>query len=142
MDRVRILQDLRLHSWGPALYPPSPYCTIETLSSERPVSMLETTRYVRKKFNIDAVQVSGTNIDQIAKWVDGDIRTDDLGQYIKVRVHRALNDRQTKAYIGDWVLYAGTGFKVYTDKAFKENFEQKLMNKNGVKIIKLIMILQ
>lgn len=86
--------------------------------------MLETTKYIRKPFNIDAVQVTATNIEEIAKWVDGETRTDDLGQYVKVRVHRPLNDRQTKAYIGDWVLYAGTGYKVYTPKAFANSFEQ------------------
>lgn len=86
--------------------------------------MLETTQYIRKPFNIDAVKVTSQNMSEVAKWVDGDIRTDDLGQYVKVRVHRPLNERQTKAYVGDWVLYAGTGYKVYTDKAFRNSFEQ------------------
>lgn len=86
--------------------------------------MLETTKYIRKPFEIDAVQVTTDNIAEVAKWVDGEIRSDDLGQYVKVRVHRPLNDRQTKAYVGDHVLYAGTGYKVYTDKAFKNSFEQ------------------
>ncbi len=86
--------------------------------------MLETMKYIRKPFNIDAVQVNGQNLEEVAKWVNGDIRSDDLGQYVKVRVHRPLNDRQTKAYVGDWVLYAGTGYKVYTQKAFSNSFEQ------------------
>lgn len=86
--------------------------------------MLETTKYVRKPFLIDAAQVTPENIQEIAKWVDGEIRSDDLGQYVKVRVHRPLNDRQTKAYVGDHVLYAGTGYKVYTPKAFANSFEQ------------------
>jgi len=86
--------------------------------------MLETTRYIRKKFDIDAVQVTGSNIHEVAKWVDGEVRSDAQGQYVKVRVHRPLNDRQTKAYIDDWVLYAGTGYKVYTPKAFANSFEQ------------------
>lgn len=87
--------------------------------------MLETTKYVRKPFYIDAVQVTERNIKDVAVWADGDVRTDsDNAQYVKVRVHRPLNDRQTKAYLGDWVLYAGTGFKVYTPKAFAASFEQ------------------
>lgn len=101
-------------------------CSIEdfdSLSPERQ-TMLETMKYIRKPFNIDAVQVTGQNLQEVAKWVDGDIRTDDLGQYVKVRVHRPLNERQTKAYVGDWVLYAGTGYKVYTQKAFSNSFEQ------------------
>lgn len=86
--------------------------------------MLETTQYIRKPFSIDAVQVTDDNIKEVAKWVDSEVRTDSQGQYVKVRVHRPLNDRQTKAYVGDWVLYAGTGYKVYTPKAFAQSFEQ------------------
>ena len=86
--------------------------------------MLETMKYVRKPFYIDAVQITALNLENVAKWVDGDVRTDDQGQYVKVRVHRPITDRQTKAYPGDWVLYAGTGYKVYTPKAFANSFEQ------------------
>ena len=86
--------------------------------------MLETKQYIRKPFHIDAVQVDSNNIQEVAKWVDSEVRSDESGQYVKVRVHRPLNDRQTKAYIGDWVLYAGTGYKVYTAKAFVQSFEQ------------------
>jgi hypothetical protein len=86
--------------------------------------MLETKKYVRKPFQIDAVQVTEDNMAEVAKWVQGDIRTDaDNKKYIKVRVHRPMNNRQTQAYAGDHVLYAGTGFKVYTPKAFKDSFE-------------------
>lgn len=83
---------------------------------------MQTTQYIRKPFQIDAVTVTPENIQDVATWVGGEVRSDDLGQYVKVRVHRPLNDRQTKAYAGDHVLYAGTGYKVYTDKAFKNSF--------------------
>lgn len=86
--------------------------------------MLETTKYVRKTFHIDAVRVTPENIKEIAKWVSGELRSDADGQYVKVKVHRPANDRQTKAYAGDWVLYAGTGFKVYNHAAFNKSFEQ------------------
>lgn len=86
--------------------------------------MLETMKYVRKPFYIDAVQISAQNITEVARWVDGEVRSDKHGQYVKVRVHHPMNDRQTKAYIGDWVLYAGTSYKVYTPKAFTNSFEQ------------------
>lgn len=86
--------------------------------------MLETKKFIRKPFHIDAVEVTLANIEEVAKWVDGEVRTDDLGRYVKVRVHRPMNDRQTKAYVGDRVLYAGTGYKVYNAKAFANSFEQ------------------
>lgn len=87
--------------------------------------MLETKQYVRKPFHIDAVQVTSENIEEVARWVDSEIRNDRQdGQYVKVRVHNPRNEKQTKAFIGDWVLYAGTGYKVYTDKAFRKDFQQ------------------
>lgn len=84
--------------------------------------MLEVTRYVRRPFEIDAVQVTAENIEEVAKWCNGDVRNEGDNQYVKVRVHRPMNDKQTKAFVGDWVLYAGTGYKVYTSKPFKSSF--------------------
>lgn len=90
------------------------------------MSDLQTAQYQRKPFFVDAIQVSTENMDEVSKWCQGDVRIADNGKnYIKVRVHRPINDRQTMAYPGDWVLYAGTGYKVYTDQAFKKTFDQK-----------------
>ena len=89
---------------------------------------VETKKFARKAFYVDAVQVTEENIEEVAKWCQGDIRkgyglSSTLGRYIKVRVHRPLNERQTRAFVGDWVLYAGTGYKVYSPRAFEKNFE-------------------
>jgi hypothetical protein len=95
---------------------------------ERPMSV-ESTTYVRKPFEVEAVEVTTDNVEEVAKWCDGKVLAegDDENpkQFVKVRVARALNERQTKAYPGDWVLYAGTGYKVYTPKAFAKTFELK-----------------
>lgn len=93
---------------------------------------MKTHKFARKPFYVDAVRVSEENIEEVAAWCQGEILTEVVegdpqtkGQkYIKVRVHRPLTDRQTKAFVGDWVLYAGTGFKVYTPKAFDKSFEK------------------
>ena len=93
---------------------------------------MQITKYVRKPFEVDAVQVAAENIDEVAKWCQGEVHFENPGvlgaepptnPFIKVHVARALNDRQTRAMVGDWVLYAGTGFKVYTNKAFTKSFE-------------------
>lgn len=90
---------------------------------------IETGKFVRKPFYIDAVQVTEENMDSVAAWCQGEVKTvkDAKGKvtdlYVKVRVHRPLNERQTKAYVGDHVLYAGSGYKVYTAKAFSSSFE-------------------
>lgn len=83
---------------------------------------LQIESYLRKPFQIEAVKVTEDNMVKVAEWCGGDVFADDPGAYIKVRVYRALNVRQTQAFVGDWVLYAGTGYKVYTDKAFHNSF--------------------
>lgn len=94
---------------------------------------IEIKKAVRKEFHVDEVQVTSENMAAVAEWCQGEVRTEEhenaekgrtvIDRYVKVRVHRPLNDRQTKAYVGDHVLYAGSGYKVYTDKAFNNSFE-------------------
>ena len=95
---------------------------------------IEIKKYVRKLFYVDVVEVTAENMEGVADWCKGEVRTEvhtndtkgrtTIDKYVKVRVHRALNDRQTKAYVGDRILFAGSGFKVYTGKAFDSNFEK------------------
>lgn len=90
---------------------------------------LKLEKYERLPFTIEAVEVTAENMKAVAKWCGGQIRTSGkrgIQKYIKVEVKRALNDRQTQAYIGDFVLKAGSGFKVYTPKAFSESFRKKI----------------
>ena len=85
-------------------------------------------RFARRPFFVDAIQVTEENIEEVAEWCNGDVRFADKSKngktkYVKVRVLRPLNERQSMAFVGDFILYAGTGYKVYTNKAFNESFE-------------------
>lgn len=100
-----------------------------------------TNKFVRKPFYVSAVQVSMANIEDVAQWCGGDVRTgktesdvmaDDghltgipaaEAKYVKVNVYKPQNDRQTKAFVGDWILFSGTGYKVYKDQSFQRTFE-------------------
>jgi hypothetical protein len=93
-----------------------------------------TKRYVRKPLFVDAVRVSQENFDEIAQWCQGNIRTNGSeseegsypgARYIHVRVHNPRSPRQTKAFVGDWILYTPMGYKVYTHKAFEGSFDQE-----------------
>ena len=93
--------------------------------------MLKTHKFARKPFYVDAVRVSEANMKEVAEWCDGTIKTQgDAGRaeeevpFIAVKVYRPLNERQSQAFVGDWVLFAGSGFKVYTPKAFDKSFEK------------------
>lgn len=92
------------------------------------MSNLKTKKYARKLFVVDAVEVTPENFQAVADWCNGEIITEKRGralvQHIKVNVTRPLNERQGKAYVGDHVLYAGSGYKIYPAKAFHNNFEE------------------
>lgn len=95
-------------------------------------------RFMRRTFDVDAVQVTDENFDAVAEWCGGKIVTVqetrekhlDLGivggqKHISIDVARPMNRRQTEAYVGDWVLYANKGFKVYTNRPFVKNFVER-----------------
>lgn len=94
-----------------------------------------TRKYVRKPLYVDAVQLTEENFETIARWCFGEIGNIDETpvdfsqpaqpdkQYIHVRVHNPKNSRQSKAFVGDWILYTERGYKVYTTKAFQANFD-------------------
>lgn len=87
---------------------------------------MQVSNYIRKPFGVEAVQVTKENMSEVATWCHGEIHSeegDTRGSFVHVRVHNPMNDRQTRAYVGDWVLYAGKGFKVYTNKAFNNSFD-------------------
>lgn len=91
--------------------------------------------YIRRPLVVLAEEVTEENMEAVATWCGGDIRTSGPSEeegrpgeqkYIKVPVKRPLNNKQTQAYVGDWVLKAGSGFKVYTPKAFSSSFQKKV----------------
>lgn len=104
-----------------------------TLDKENNQVTLKTDKFARKPFYVDAIQVTAENMEAVAEWCQGDVVKTEApkANYIKVRVHRPMTPRQTQAFVGDWVLYAGTGFKVYTDRAFQGSFEPATVTQKG-----------
>lgn len=93
------------------------------------MASVKTQKFNRKSFPVEAVQVTPENIEEVAKWCAAEIHEDGEKEghlsrkYIKVRVAYPINERQTQAYLGDWVLKSGKSFKVYTNAAFEKSFE-------------------
>lgn len=96
---------------------------------------METQQYQRKPIMVEAVRVTEENFFDVAQWCQGAIVSSekgnrsldelkqDKGKFIKVRVINPQRVRQTKAYVGDWVLYSEyNGYKVYTNGAFENAF--------------------
>lgn len=84
---------------------------------------MKTQTYTRKRLDVDAVQVSAENMEEVAEWCGGSIKGDGTTKHIKVNINRPLSERQTKAFVGDWVLHSVTGFRIYTPKAFENGFQ-------------------
>ena len=84
--------------------------------------------YVRKPIYTDAVEVTPENIDLVALWIEGKVMSskgEKVTTWIEVPVRNPLNSRQTKAYVGDFVLKNKNGAKVYTPKAFAATWSPK-----------------
>jgi hypothetical protein len=102
----------------------------------RPKALLNmgivTRKYVRKPLIVDAIQVTVENFEELAAWCQGTIvnndgtepmgEVDPSSQHIHVRVHNPRSGRQTKAFVGDWILYTERGYKIYNTKAFTGTF--------------------
>lgn len=95
---------------------------------------MKTERFIRKSFPVEGVQVTEENFEQVAKWTKGTICYTDpkiaekfkrpVQKWIEIEVKNPMNDRQTKAFVGDYVLFANSGFKIYTPGAFEKNFDR------------------
>ncbi|QGJ88052.1 hypothetical protein SEA_AVAZAK_75 [Gordonia phage Avazak] len=98
-------------------------------------SVLKTQTFQRKPFQVEAVQITEENFEMVADWCGGSIVTvqepsvkqllpGEPKRFIQVSVTRPLTKRQTEAYVGDWILFASKGYKVYANRPFLKNFEE------------------
>lgn len=81
-------------------------------------------KFIRKPFPVEGVRVTKDNMQLVAEWCGGEIRQNAKGvKHVFIDVHRPMTERQTMAFVGDWVLFADRGYKIYTQNAFSRNFE-------------------
>lgn len=92
---------------------------------------METKKFTRKPFHVEAVRVTAEDMKEIADWCGGKVvdrpNPRDKSQdqyYIKVDVERPQTEKQTMAFVGNWILKMGRGFKVYTDAGLRKTFEE------------------
>lgn len=85
--------------------------------------MIKTHKFIKKPLIVEVVEVTTENFQEVSEWCQGTTYENDGNPYIRVRVQKPLNVRQTQAYVGDWILYTEWGYKVYTTKAFRANFD-------------------
>jgi len=95
------------------------------------MATVKTKQYVKNPLYVNAVRITRKNFEDVASWCEGSIQTESKthpqnpgAKFIKIDAHNPINTRQTKAYVGDWVLKTDRGFKVYINKAFTESFRE------------------
>ncbi len=77
----------------------------------------------RKTFDVEFVEVTQENLLEVGDWCGGQIVLDDGSSHIKLATPNVVNNRQSNAYVGDFVLKSPTGFRSFSAKAFKNTFE-------------------
>lgn len=95
------------------------------------MSRIKTVQHIRKPLFVDAVRVTKDNLADVAAWCQGGVCSEGADyikapgtEYVHVRVHNPKYPRQTRAFVGDWILYTDRGYKVYTNKAFRASFDE------------------
>lgn len=94
---------------------------------------MEIEEFWRIPFPVKGVQVTEENMQEVANWCRGKLSAaDETPRFIKVKVEKAITDKQTRARVGDYVLRSPSGFKVYTEQAFNKCFGKQKVEINPV----------
>lgn len=80
----------------------------------------------RKSFNIEYVVVTEDNLKEVALWCGGVVGGEDKDRFVKIVDKGAINQMQTKAFIGDIVVHHQDldTFKKFGRKAFGKSYEE------------------
>jgi hypothetical protein len=77
-------------------------------------------KFTRKPFDVEAVQLTEDNIDELARSL-GEVKTKDGKTYIVL--DRRVVPNSTRAYLGWWVTKLNDNLRCYSDKVFSAQFE-------------------
>lgn len=85
---------------------------------------IEVQKYVRKPFYVVAVKVTEENMEAVATWCNGEIKTSNGIRYVYLKNRPSGRpSRYYNATDGDWILKSDRGFQVYNEPAFDRYFE-------------------
>ena len=90
-----------------------------------------TTQFIKKPLYVEAVRITRKNFNDVARWCGGRVQTERANaaenagkKFLKIDAHNPINSRQTKAFVGDWILQTDRGFKIYTHNSFVGAFDE------------------
>ncbi len=86
---------------------------------------MEFTKFKRRPFEIEAVQITNDNIEELAELIGeliNDVAADEpVEPYI--RINKRIVPNINRAYVGWWVTRMGDNIRCYAPKVFDEQFE-------------------
>lgn len=84
---------------------------------------MEFTTFVRKPFEVQALQITKENIEELAPMI-GDLEyKEDGSPYIQVDKEKVRN--MFRVYPGDWLTKMGGNVRCYARKVFSDQFVEK-----------------
>jgi hypothetical protein len=95
---------------------------------------MEPSKYQRKPFRVQAIQVTDENLSDLAEWCGGWVKLEEDGfdtfkSYVDVPIAKPAGRyrlQRVRAYVGDWLvrLTEDNVFKIYKTRSFLEIFEE------------------
>lgn len=85
---------------------------------------MEFKTFIRKPFQVQAVQITSENMEEVAIMIGGRIKVDESTDIPFIQLNRQIIPNVGKAYIGWWVTQLGENFRCYATKVFHEQFDE------------------
>lgn len=85
-------------------------------------SKVEFKKYTRKPFDVEAVEITDDNIEEVAEFI-GTIRTKDEDNTKFIQVDRRLIPNVFRVYPGFFMTRMGDNIRCYSPRTFNEQFE-------------------
>ncbi len=115
--------------------PPEEQLLWDIFSNKNESEKMEKKLGRRKSFDVEYVEVTIDNIEEVAQWSKGTVEEHEGTRYIKLADKNAMNSRQNRAFDGDFVvrhLELNT-FKSFGAKAFAKTYDTVVkVNKDSV----------
>jgi len=92
---------------------------------------MEFKTFVRKPFQVEAVEITPENMAEIAEMIGGRIKTEDDSGVDYIQLNRQIIPNVGKAYVGWWVTRLGENFRCYAPKVFFEQFSEIKVGEYG-----------
>lgn len=83
---------------------------------------MEMTKFVRKPFEVDAIQITEENINELAEFIGTIRKKNDEDGSVYIQVDRRLIPNIDRVFPGYWFTRMGNNARCYSEKIFSTTF--------------------